>query len=549
MKQFTWNIRSIVLIGVAGSVGLGSYFAYQQNRFIYNRMKNLDNQLQEMHTRLEFMHAKHAAQATAVDAAPISGLQSTGAVWEQLQARVQDTVVQIFAQMMEINWIEPYKIPQMGMATGSGFLIDEIGYIVTNSHVVDQCTSVYIQIPSFGKHQFEVKIIGIMPEKDIALLQVGQDCIQMLKAVHGKVPFLPLGDSDTVKRSMEVMALGYPLGQQSLKSTTGVISGHESGKIQMSAPINPGSSGGPLINMRGQVIGINSSGVTAAQNVGYMIPINELQIYLEDLKKGGLIRKPYLGIFQAPSSEELVKCLGNPIPGGVYIADVLRDSPLFEQIEPGDMLYEINGHKIDMYGEMSVPWSEDKISVGEYVGRLRVGQKVNLVAYRNGTRKNLECSFERRKLSPIRQIFPLYEPIDYEVFGGLVVMELTLNHIPILGMISPGLAKFAEHKYQDQSVLVITKTLPDSLAYRSRSPLTGTILKKLNDIPVGTLQDLRNSLAQSKELVKIENGDHVMIAFDVKKMLAQEPKLSAMHGYQTTPGVKKLQSLQLINVA
>ena len=317
----------------------------------------------------------------------------------------------------------------------------------------------------------------------------------------------------------------------------------------MSAPINPGSSGGPLVNMRGQVIGINSSGVTAAQNVGYMIPINELKIYLDDLKTGGLIRKPYLGIFQAPSTEELVKCLGNPTPGGVYIADVLKDSPLFEQMQPGDMLYEINGHKIDMYGEMSVPWSEDKISVGEYVGRLRVGQKVMLVAYRSGVRKDLECNFERRKLSPIRQIFPLYEPIDYEVFGGLVVMELTLNHLAILGMVSPGLAKFAEHKNQDQSVLVITKTLPDSLAYRSRSPLTGTILKKVNDIPVGTLQDLRNALAQSKELVKIENGDHVMIAFDVKKMLAQEPKLSAMHGYQATPGVKKLQSLQVAQSA
>lgn len=541
MKQFAWNMGAVLLLGIAGALGIGAYFAYQHNHMLSQRMKSLDNQLQLMHERLEMVAVKSVQQEMP---AISSGLQSSGVAWEQLQARVQDTVVQIFSQMMEINWIEPYKIPQMGMATGSGFFIDESGYIVTNAHVVDQCTSVHIQIPSFGKHQFEVKIIGIMPEKDIALLQVGQDCINMLKSLHGNVPFLPLGDSDTVKRSMEVMALGYPLGQQSLKSTTGVISGHESGKIQMSAPINPGSSGGPLINMRGQVIGINSSGVTAAQNVGYMIPINELQIYLEDLKKGGLIRKPYLGIFQAPSSEELVQCLGNPTPGGVYIADVLKDSPLFNQMQPGDMLYEINGHKIDMYGEMSVPWSEDKISVGEYVGRLRVGQKVNIVAYRNGERKNLECSFERRKLSPIRQIFPLYEPIDYEVFGGLVVMELVLNHLPILGMVSPGLAKFAEHKYQDKPVLVITKTLPDSLAYRSRSPLVGTILKKVNNIEVSTLQDLRNALAQSKELVKIENGDHVMIAFEVKKMLAQEPKLSVMHGYQITPGVRNLQTLK-----
>ncbi len=548
MKQFAWNIQSVLLMGVVGAISAGCYIAYTHNKFVSHRMYTLDNQLQEMHERLEAINSKTSMQSMPVDTVSTTFMQSSGPVWEQLQARVQDTVVQIFAQMMEINWVEPYKIPQMGMCTGSGFFIDETGYIVTNSHVVDQARSVYIQIPSFGKHQFEVKIIGVMPEKDIALLQVGQDCIDMLKAIHGKVPVLALGDSDTVKRSMEVMALGYPLGQQSLKSTTGVISGHEFGMIQMSAAINPGSSGGPLVNIRGQVIGINSAVVHGAQNVGYMIPINELKVYLDNLKTGGLIRKPYLGIVQAPSTQELVKCLGNPIPGGVYIADVLRDSPLFEQVQSGDMVYEINGYKVDMYGEMSVPWSEDKISVAEYVGRLRVGQKVTIVAYRNGVRKDFVCNFERRKLAPIRQIFPLYEAVDYEVFGGLVVMELVLNHLPILGMMAPGLAKFAEHKYQDQSVLIITKVLPDSLAYRSRSPLTATILKKLNDIPVSTLNDLREALAQSKELVKVENGDHVMVAFDVQKMIAQEPKLSMMHGYQITPGVKKLQSLQVINV-
>ena len=329
-----------------------------------------------------------------------------------------------------------------------------------------------------------------------------------------------------------------------MKSTTGVISGHESGFVQMGAPINPGSSGGPLVNIRGEVIGINSRSLHSAQNVGYMIPINEFKVSFDSLKTGGLIRKPYVGIFQAPSTEELVKCLGNPIPGGVFITDVIKDSPLFEKVLPGDMLYEINGHKIDMYGEMSVPWSEDKISVGEYVGRLRVDQKATIIAYRNGARKDIECSFERRKLLPIRQIFPLYEQIDYELFGGLVIMELTLNHLAVLGAISPRLVKFTEHKYQHKSVLVITKVLSDSLAFRSRSPLIGTILKKVNDISVATLQDLRNALAQSKELVKVENDDHVMIALDVKKMLAQEPKLSVMHGYQITPGVRKLQSLQ-----
>ena len=189
MKQFAWNIRSVLLVGIAGAVFVGGYLAYKHNKSVSHRMRTLDNQLQEMHARLEVVNSNKSnvsTQSIPLDHSSSSGMQPSGAAWENLQARVQDTVVQIFAQIIEINWIEPYKIPQIGMCTGSGFFIDETGYIVTNSHVVDQSKSVYIQIPSFGKHQFEVKIIGVMPEKDIALLQVGQDCIDMLKAIHGR---------------------------------------------------------------------------------------------------------------------------------------------------------------------------------------------------------------------------------------------------------------------------------------------------------------------------------------------------------------------------
>ena len=140
--------------------------------------------------------------------------------------------------------------------------------------------SIMAQMPSFGKHQFEVDLVGIMPEKDVALLKFKQEDIVMICQSLGSLSYLQLGDSDAVHRSQEILALGYPLGQQSLKSTTGVISGRETGMIQMSAPINPGSSGGPSLNCLGQVIGINTAGIMAAQNVGYIIPINDLKIFL-----------------------------------------------------------------------------------------------------------------------------------------------------------------------------------------------------------------------------------------------------------------------------
>ena len=102
-----------------------------------------------------------------------------------------------------------------------------------------------------------------------------------LEKTLGEIPYLPLGDSDTAYRSDRVLTLGYPLGQESLKSTTGVISGQERDMIQISAPINPGSSGGPLLNNKGEVIGICTSGINDAQNVNYIIPINETKAYFE----------------------------------------------------------------------------------------------------------------------------------------------------------------------------------------------------------------------------------------------------------------------------
>src|SRR5205085_8958749 len=108
-------------------------------------------------------------------------------------------------------------------------------------------------------------------------------------------------------------------GQTALKSTTGVVSGRERNFIQISAPINPGSSGGPLLNAQGQVIGINSAGIVEAQNVGYAIPINDLILILPELKVTSLLRRPFLGLFFNNGSKELVQYLGNPQPGGCYI--------------------------------------------------------------------------------------------------------------------------------------------------------------------------------------------------------------------------------------
>ncbi len=340
------------------------------------------------------------------------------------------------------------------------------------------------------------------------------------------------------------MALGYPLGQQALKSTTGVISGRERSMIQMSAPLNPGNSGGPTLNKRGEVIGINTSIIAEAQSVGYFIPINDLQAIKPDLYTVKLLRKPFLGVLFNNASECLTQYLGNPEPGGCYVVEVVKDSTLFKAgIERGDMLYQINGHKIDIYGEMKVPWNEDKISLIDYVSRLTIGEDVNIIAYRKGTRKEVCVKFSQTELPPVREVYPGYEHIDYEIFGGMVLMQLTFNHIHIMKNNIPGLMKYIELANRAEPILLITHIFPNSQLHRSRALTVGATINQVNGMPVHTLDDFRKVIKNNAHetfltVLATDNlsrtSDNILVALAMDKVIQEEPQLSQDFRYQLT---------------
>ncbi len=503
------------------------------------------------HEQIESVLAENAQKVVTTQQV-IHQVIAASEVWRPIQDQVQDTVVQIISHMGVIDLLQPFRPPMTGTASGSGFFIlfetedGELkeGYIVTNGHVVNQAHSIWIQIPSLGKRIIDVELVGISPARDLALLKVDDAGLEIIRKELGRVPFLPLGDSDMVKRSNEVLALGYPLGQRALKSTTGVVSGREGHLIQTSAPINPGSSGGPLLNNKGEVVGINNSGITEAQNVGYAIPINDLKLILPDLHKVRLLRKPFLGILFSPATEALTAFLGNPPPGGCYVVEVIPDSPLAKAgVQPGDMIYALNGNNVDIYGEMSVLWSEDKLSVVDFASRLSIGDTVDIVWYRKGKRFKKTITFDYSKLANIRTVYPGYEDIDYEIFGGMVVMELTKNHIVLLGNHAQGLAKYLAFKNQREPLLLITHVFPNSELYRSRTMLPGTTLNEVNGIEVQTLEDFRKAIKMgiNQEFLTILGSDNVKSASDniftalrMPRLLAQEQKLSQQFRYAIT---------------
>lgn len=525
-----------------------SVYVYRTNQ---NRYGELEKAITAMQAQQVDQRIVTTIQSTPeAQAARDRIISSKGEIWRPVQEQIKDTVVQVFSQNVEIDIEQPFKTPNQYKTTGSGFFINDQGYLLTNAHVVASAKAVWIQIPSFGKRIFDTTVVGFAPDHDIALLRVCPEGFESIKAELKKVPHLTLGDSDRVCRSDEVMALGYPLGQESLKSTTGVISGRESNLIQMSAPINPGSSGGPLLDLNGMVVGINTAGILEAQNIGYIIPINEVKVVLPNLYKEKILRKPFLGILYNNGTEALTEYLGNPKPGGCYIVEVVKNSTLYKAgVFRGDMIYEINGHRIDMYGDMNVPWSEDKISITDYAARLSIGDTIKMVIYRNGKRKELTAPFSQMALPSIRKVYPAYEEIAYETVAGMVVMELTINHIAAMANKVPGLAQYAELKNQADPVLIISHVFPTSYMARTRTISKGTTINQVNGQSVHGLDEFRKALKKSLTtgfltLQVSDNvmrvSDHVFVVLPFDKVMREQPMLAYDYRYPVSAFNKEL---------
>jgi serine protease Do len=484
--------------------------------------------------------------ANNTNPASIIETASSSLLWRTIQERIADTVVQIVSQIAITDILQPYKTPEQNTIFGSGFFFNENGDILTNAHVVIQARSVWIQIPHFGKHIFDVEVVGMCPDRDVAILRLTEEGKQRIIDTLGAIPYLTLGDSDLVRRSDEVLALGYPLGQQSLKSTSGVVSsGREGGCIQTSAPINPGNSGGPLLNIRGEVIGINSANMPNAQNVGYAIPINEIVLILKDMMETKILPKGFLGAIFSHGSAAMTDFLGNPQPGGYYVVDVIHNGLMDKAgVQNGDMIYRFDDYQVDMYGDMNVPWSEDKISISHYANRLAKGDTVQISLYRKGEQKDIQFIFDFTEPYAIKPLYPEYEDLDYEIFGGMVVMELSLNHIRLLSEYAPGLLTYSDFQKRNEKVLLITHVFATSLLFRLRTAFVGFTIKTLNGIPVSTLSEYRQILKSAAyekflhfTLVDTIHriSENLLTVLPMKEIARQEPKLAFQNRYQMTP--------------
>lgn len=240
-----------------------------------------------------------------------------------------------------------------GTASGSGFIISPEGYVVTNNHVIEGAESVKIILLS-GEER-AAQIVGSDRFSDLAVLKM-----------EGQVPAVAtLGNSDALRPGETVIAIGSPLGDFKNSVTVGVISAtgrsidtgegyNLEGLLQTDAAINQGNSGGPLVNLAGEVIGVNtlivrssSSGVTV-EGLGFAIPSNTVKVIASQIIAKGYVSRPYLGIRWQPINPSLASQYDLPVQWGVYVSEVIAGSPADQAgIRPGDIITRIGDLAID----------------------------------------------------------------------------------------------------------------------------------------------------------------------------------------------------------
>lgn len=282
---------------------------------------------------------------------------------------------------------------------GSGFIISPDGYVLTCSHVVGDPEADYTVIVSPEK-KYPAKVLAKDPLVDIAVLKI----------TNKKFPCLDLGDSDKIDLGEQVLAIGNPLGEFEDTLSAGIVSGlsrkitayggqsakatNLKGLIQTDAAINPGNSGGPLVNMEGKAIGINTAMIAGAQNIGFAIPINYAKKILEEVKKYGKLKRPFLGVRYVILNKELSQHNKLPVNYGALVvrehlgeSAIIKGSPVDKAgLKEYDIILELNGEKIT-----------EENPITDVLQKFKINEEINLKILRECKEMSIKAKLEEKR--------------------------------------------------------------------------------------------------------------------------------------------------------
>mmetsp|Transcript_13146 Transcript_13146/g.20496 ORF Transcript_13146/g.20496 Transcript_13146/m.20496 type:complete len:595 (+) Transcript_13146:312-2096(+) len=483
------------------------------------------------------------------------------------------SVVQLHATGVNIDYSSPWTVSKQDTWTGSGFCISK-KRILTNAHCAQNATVLQVQRQDHPK-KWKAKATTISQDLDLALIQVEDDEFWNGAVIADLAP-----SSLPVELYSEVNAIGFPTGGSTLCVTKGVISrfdahtyvhsqleGIEDGTrnapgpifiLQVDSAINPGNSGGPAVDRRGRVVGVASSGQTFSQNIGYVIPISIVHLFLDEVSNlGKWTGVSEFGIwFQNLESDTYRSFLGMAdYTTGVLVIDVAPTGPLHDKIRPGDVLTHIDGLEISNQGKVPVTISSQSVfvDVDAIVTCKPKGDKTSLTVLRRDELENGDKDKTRKRklrsiqiseaLTPLSPCVPRFHGFDaspdYVILGGLVFSRLTM---PLYKCFNPWYAlsdcvdKFKEAASKEVVALVKILRHEINIGYE----LNDEMLESVNGIKITSLKQLasmvrvfekkvggnRHQISQGEEKGMGDDG-FIQICFRTKEK-KQEPKLPDM---------------------
>jgi serine protease Do len=366
----------------------------------------------------------------------------------------------------------PRQHPFKQRNLGTGFIISEDGYILTNNHVVTGADEIKVKLSDGREFRGEVK--GRDEKFDLALIRID---------AKGNLPVAPMGDSDKTEVGEWVMAIGNPFGLAQTV-TAGIVSaqgrvigsGPYDDYIQTDASINPGNSGGPLFNTKGEVIGINTAIVAGGQGIGFAIPVNMAKSIITQLKETGKVTRGWLGVSVQPVTPELAKSFGLETERGALVAEVQKGSPAEKGgLKEGDIILQFDGHAIKEMAELP-----------RFVAGTPVGKKVTVLLQREGRQESLPVTVEQLKDGEANE--DLTVPSDRL---GIKVAELT-----------PELAQ--QLRVQGDRGIVVTEVQADGLADRA-GLLEGDLIREMNGVRIARVADYNKAVSGLKK------GDYLKV--------------------------------------
>lgn len=277
---------------------------------------------------------------------------------------------------------------------GSGFLISNDGFIVTNKHVVSQEGATYTVLLNDGR-KFEAKIVARDPVTDIAVLRISASGL----------PFLEFGDSDQLRVGQTVISIGNALAEFRNTVSVGVVSalsrsivaGDSVGQaeqldevIQTDAAINPGNSGGPLLDLNGQIVGVNVAMALGSENIGFALPANAVKSIVTSVRETGKIVRPFLGVRYVPVTPALKTKLQLPVDYGVLV--VRGDDPEEVAVAPGSAADKAGIKENDIILEFDGKRLDQAASLASFIGRKQAGDTVSLKILSQGQERTVSVT-------------------------------------------------------------------------------------------------------------------------------------------------------------